>query len=128
MITKQIGRAMAAAVTRVNESPERLQERLDEANAIIDNLRAQMRELKRELSAYRLNSPEYVVGTRNGASEETITGEAINGRPVYTIAAAAKAAGMKYHSAYRRAISGKWESVQHPDRSWRVYADQALTK
>lgn len=126
MITKQIGRAMAAAVTRVNESPERLQERLDEANAIIDNLRAQMRELKRELSAYRLNSDEYRSGRTNHVAD--ITGEAINGRPVYTIAAAAKAAGMKYHSAYRRAISGKWESVQHPDRSWRVYADQALTK
>lgn len=126
MMTKQIGRSMAAAVTRVNESPERLQERLDEANAIIDNLRAQMRELKRELSAYRLNSDEYT-GRGRASTPETITGEAINGRPVFSIEAAAKAAGMKYHSAYRRVTSGKWEAVQRAGQ-WRVYADQALTK
>lgn len=126
MMTPKIGRAMAAAVVRVNESPERLKERLDEANNTIDNLRAQIRELKRELSAYRLNSDEYT-GGRSLAPSETITGEAINGRPVFSIEAAAKAAGMKYHTAYRRVTSGKWEAVQRAG-IWRVFADQALTK
>lgn len=122
MLTRQSAAALAQSVIRVNESPERLKERLDEANAIIDNLRAQNRQLRRELAAYQLGE----LAPTDPAT--TITGESINGRPVYTIEAAARAAGMKYHAAYRRVTSQRWEAVQRPDRSWRVYADQSLSR
>ncbi len=116
---KALARGFAAQLNRVNETPDRLKERLAEANAIIDTLRAQNRQLRRELEAYQL-------GQLAPPDPAIITGEAINGRPVLTIEAAAKAAGLKYHAAYRRATSGRWEAVQRADRSWRVYADQSL--
>lgn len=120
MITKTIGRAMAAQLDRVNESPERLKERLAEANQTIDNLREQLRKLKAENSDLRLK-------LRGEATDTTtITGEVFNGRPVLTIAAAAKLARFDYHKAYRRVSNEKWQAVQLPDRSWRVYADQSL--
>lgn len=122
MLTRQSTAALAEVARRVNESPERLKERLDEANAIIDNLRAQNRQLRRELAAYQLAETAPI------DPATVITGEAINGRPVMTIEAAAKAAGMKYHAAYRRVTSQRWQAVQRPDRSWRVYADQSLSR
>ena len=58
---------------------------------------------------------------------EVSSGETLNGRPVLTIAQAAKAAGKHYQAAYRRVQSEKWQAVQLASGDWRVYADQSLT-
>lgn len=122
-LSKEAAHAMAVQVKRVNKNKSAVELAGDLAIALqtIETLRARIRQMER--------APQ-VLYESNSASAAHITlppGETLNGRPVLTIAQAAKAAHKHYQAAYRRVQSGKWQAVQLPSGDWRVYADQPLT-
>jgi len=133
MISKEIGHAMAVQVKRVNKNKSAVELAGDLAIALqtIDSLRARIRQLERAPQPVEVFDGSPLSARRGVGGEvpggEVSSGETLNGRPVLTIAQAAKAARKHYQSAYRRVQSGKWQAVQLSSGDWRVYADQPLT-
>ena len=142
MISSPIGRAMATAVQRVNTNPSHLSDRLADAEATINELRTLLRQRDATINSLHdqlaslasENAPLLGRGVGGEASlpsgEVAILsqpGHALDGRPVLTIAEAAKAAGVSYISAWRYVDSGHWSARSEGSR-WLVYADQPLSR
>lgn len=117
-ITSEIGSAMAEAVQRnkKGQSPQQLAAELEKALNLIQILTEKNRRLEARLAV----RPSGEIPQIDGAAW---TGETIDGRPVVTLAQAAKTCRLSYQSAYRRIASGKWDAAQLGSRDWRVFVD-----
>lgn len=113
-INSDMGAAMAEAVKRnkKKKSPQQLAAELEQALRLVEILKEKNRKL--ELQLARPDVKPDVGGW---------TGETVEGRPVVTLAQAARTLNLSYQSAYRRIASGKWEATQLGSRDWRVFVD-----
>ena len=122
LTTKQqarIGRAMAQAVTRANQSPEKLAQKLDELENENERLRAQLAEadqLIRKLRAIvRANVPEYAVTPPSA--------QMYDGHPVITVREAARLVNRSQPTVYRWCAAGKLQAEQTNTGRWLVLVD-----
>lgn len=140
MISRSVGRAMATAVTRTNENPQRLVQRLTDALDTIDELRRQLRERDARIAdlhtqldhaAHEIATSETPLLGRGAGVRPDPTARVdaiiINNRPVITVAEAAMRARVSHVTAWRYVTSGHWAAVQEGSR-WLVYLDQPLTR
>jgi Fic family protein len=114
VISNRIGHAMSQQLDRVNNSQERLQERIDELERTNARLREQLRKAHDRIEVYELDTPYYPVGLT------------YSGRPTLTAAEAATAAGVSRATVTRYVQSGYWQGDRIGGRLM-IYGDQPLT-
>lgn len=110
VFTKQMGSAMAAAVTRANNDPDYLRQRIADQDAEIERLKQIIRDLKPQ----RIEQPKD-------------DRQFYNGRPVITPTEAAQQCRVSKSTVSRYLESGHWEGVQiGSSNRWLVYTDRGL--
>lgn len=84
-------------------------------------LEEQVRALQRQLQAAQNRIEEL-------ETQHTPIGRMLGGRPTYTAAEAAKAAGVSVSTVSRYCTSGHWQAKQQANGHWLIYSDQPLGK
>jgi hypothetical protein len=124
MMTRQVGRALAAQLDRVNQSPDRLRERNAELEQANESLVAEVLSLRAALEAAQLMIDDLV----DGKPATPPPGDTFNGRPVLSIREAAKRANVGYWTAFGYVQDQWWEAHQKPNKEWVVFADRPLNR
>lgn len=125
MITKEVGRAMAAQLDRVNNSPDRLRERIEELEQANESLVAEVLSLRAALEAAQLMIDDLADGK---PAAQPPPGDTYQGRPVLSIKEAAKRAGVSYWIAFGYVQTGWWKAEQKPNKEWVVFSDKPLNR
>ena len=124
MMTRQVGRALAAQLDRVNQNPDRLRERIAELEQANEMLVAKVARLTAALEAHQTIIDDLV----EGKPAQPPPGDTYNGRPVLSISEAAERVGLSYWTAFGYVQTQYWEAHQKANKEWVVFADRPLNR
>ncbi|HEX2621830.1 MAG TPA: hypothetical protein VHL11_16850 [Phototrophicaceae bacterium] len=127
VVTRQIGKAMANQVSRVNTDPDYLLERNEELQREVDRQVELIRKLRGQLAKYAEHESTGEELRQRGYVE-TPKGRFLDGQRVYTVyeAAALCTPRISHWIARRYVIDGYWIADKYPDNNqWLIYAEQA---